>query len=213
MLPALLVAVSTAWAATGTRSVADPNPDCFPGGPGPVSGALAGLAQPASAPEELLALIEIPAGEATKYELHRDSGRMIVDRFLAMPMAYPASYGILPCTLADDGDELDVLVLSRMAPAPGTLIRVRAVGVLRMVDRGAQDDKILAVPVDTVDPTWSGVRGPSDLPMAELNRIEAFFRVYKELPEPAALVNVGPWEGPEAAAVLIQAAVARATAP
>jgi inorganic pyrophosphatase len=188
-------------------------PGCVPGGIGPSVGPLAGLVQPASAPDELLALVEIPAGEAIKYELHRASGRMAVDRFLAMPMAYPASYGILPCTLADDGDELDVLILSRFPPAPGTVIRVRTVGVLRMVDRGEQDDKLLVVPVDAVDATWSSVREPADLPPSELGRIEAFFRVYKQLPEPAVAVEVGPWEGSEVAVQLVRAAMARAIEP
>jgi inorganic pyrophosphatase len=176
------------------------------GCPLPNAGAVSDLVQPAIAPVELLALIEIPAGSATKYELH-PSGRMAVDRFLAMPMAYPVNYGFLPCTHADDGDALDVLVLSRFPIAPGTLIRVRPVGVLRMIDRGEADHKILAVPVNEVDATFSAIGSADDLPAAERDRIMAFFRTYKLLPEPASAVTVGPWEGPAAAADLVRRAI------
>ena len=165
------------------------------------------LRQPDTAPHELLALIEIPAGGQVKYELHEESGRMEVDRFLSMPVAYPVNYGILPCTLADDGDHLDVLVLTRLPVLPGGLIRVRPVGVLRMLDRGERDDKILMVPVSAVDPTYDGVRSLEDLPAAELQRVEAFFQVYKNLPDPTAQVEVGPWEGVESALALIRAAL------
>jgi inorganic pyrophosphatase len=185
---------------------------CVPGGAGPSGGPLAGLVQPAGAPDELLALVEIPAGSAAKYELHAPSGRMQVDRFLATPVAYPVNYGILPCTLAGDGDQLDVLVLTRFPVAPGALVRVRPVGVLRMIDGGDDDPKLLAVPVDAVDATWSGVREPTDLPAAEIARIETFFRLYKTLPAPAARVEVGPWEGPEAARTLVMEALAAAGA-
>lgn len=183
---------------------------CAPGGTGAAGGALAGLAQPAHAPDELLALVEIPAGSATKYELHPASGRMEVDRFLATPVAYPVNYGILPCTLADDGDALDVLVLTRFPVAPGALIRVRPLAVLRMLDRGENDHKLLAVPVETVDATWRDVHSHTDLPAAEIERIETFFRIYKTLPLPGVPVDVGPWEGPEVARALIRDALAAA---
>jgi len=156
----------------------------------------------------MLALIEIPAGSSVKYELHEPSGRMEVDRFLAMPMAYPLNYGTFPCTLAGDGDPLDVLVLTRFPVAPGSLIRVRPVGVLRMIDRGEEDHKILAVPVGSVDATYDAIQSPEDLPAAELDRIHAFFQFYKELPTPAVAVEVGPWEGSEAAIELIRDALA-----
>lgn len=184
---------------------------CVPGGVGPTGGALAGLAQPVGAPDDLLALVEIPAGSAAKYELHVPSGRMQVDRFLAAPVAYPVNYGILPCTLAGDGDHLDVLVLTRFPVAPGTLVRVRPLAVLRMLDGGESDPKLLAVPVDEVDATWADVRSHVDLPAPEIDRIETFFRLYKTLPAPAAPVEVGPWEGPEAARALVMEALAAAS--
>lgn len=183
---------------------------CVPGGPGPTNGPLAGLSQPAGAPDELLALVEIPAGSAAKYEIHAPSGRMQVDRFLAAPVAYPVNYGILPCTLAGDGDHLDVLVLTRFPVAPGALIRVRPVAVLRMLDRGEGDHKLLAVPVADVDTTWHDVQSHADLPAAEIERIETFFRIYKTLPAPAARVEVGPWEGPEVARTLVDEALSAA---
>ncbi len=154
-----------------------------------------GLDQPDVYPEELLALVEIPAGGQVKYELHPETGRMEVDRFLSMPMAYPVNYGILPCTLAEDGDAFDVLILTRAPLLPGSLIRVRPIGLLPMLDRGEQDDKVLVVPVDAVDPTWSDVRDVGDLPGVERERIRAFFRVYKELPDPNVEVQVEAWLG------------------
>ncbi|MGJ4730066.1 inorganic diphosphatase [Luteimonas sp. SDU101] len=138
-------------------------------------------AQPAQAPEEVLLAVEIPAGGAIKYEIGED-GLVYVDRVLAMPVAYPANYGSLPRTLAGDGDPLDALVLTQAPLQPGVLLRFRPVGVLRMRDGGAQDDKIIGVPVDAVDAAFADVRDIDGLPAATRARIEAFFRVYKALP-------------------------------
>lgn len=138
-------------------------------------------AQPEAAPEEVLLAVEIPAGSATKYEVGTD-GLVYVDRFLAMPVAYPANYGSIPRSLAGDGDPLDALVLTRAPLHPGVLVRLRPVGVLRMRDGGEQDDKIIGVPVEAVDPAYAQVRDIDDLPLLERERIEAFFRVYKDLP-------------------------------
>ncbi|MEX0856447.1 MAG: inorganic diphosphatase [Gemmatimonadota bacterium] len=186
---------------------------CFANGVELTPHPFAGLTQPAAAPDELLALVEIPAGSAVKYDLHHPSGRMVVDRFLTMPMAYPINYGVLPCTLAGDGDALDILVLTRAPLAPGSVIRVRPIGVLRMLDRGEEDHKILAVPLSSVDATYDGIAAATDLPPDELARIEAFFGVYKELPHPPAEVQGGPWEGPAAALTLVRSAMATAAAP
>jgi inorganic pyrophosphatase len=137
--------------------------------------------QPQSAPEELLLAVEIPAGGFTKYEIG-DDGLVHVDRFLSMPVAYPANYGSIPRTLAGDGDPLDALVVTRAPLHPGVLMAFRPIGCLRMTDRDEQDDKILGVPTDAVDPTYAGIRDIDDLPPVERQRIEAFFRVYKDLP-------------------------------
>src|SRR5690606_21605110 len=138
--------------------------------------------QPEAAPGEVLLVVEIPAGGATKYEVGTN-GLIYVDRFMAMPVAYPANYGSIPRSLAGDGDPLDALVLTRAPLHPGVLIRFRPIGVLRMVDGGEQDDKIIGVPVATVDPLYAQVRDIDDLPAPERERIEAFFRVYKDLPQ------------------------------
>ncbi len=149
-------------------------------GPGHVRHPLL-AAQPASEADGALLLVEIPAGSAIKYEVDAD-GRLFVDRFLSMPVAYPANYGSMPHTLAGDGDPLDALVLTRAPLHPGVLLRFRPVGVLRMSDRGEADEKIIGVPTDNVDPAYAAIRDIGDLPQAERERIEAFFRVYKDLP-------------------------------
>ncbi len=148
--------------------------------------------QAAKAPDELLLAVEIPAGSFTKYEIGED-GLLHVDRFLAMPMAYPANYGSMPRTLAGDGDPLDALVLTRAPLHPGAVIRFRPVGVLRMVDGGEADEKIIGVPVDKVDASYAGIRDLADLPKAEIDRIEAFFRVYKQLPAGSKTVELHGW--------------------
>lgn len=138
-------------------------------------------AQPKSAPEQVLLAVEIPAGSFTKYEIGED-GLVYVDRFQSMPVAYPANYGSMPRTLAGDNDPLDALVLTRQPLHPGVLIKFRPIGVLRMLDDGEHDEKIIGVPTDKVDPTYAGILDIGDLPEIERQRIEAFFRVYKDLP-------------------------------
>jgi len=134
-------------------------------------------------PDEIMAIIEIPQGSFTKYEIDPTSGILAVDRFQSMPVVYPANYGVITSSLAGDGDNLDVLVLSREPIFPGAAIQVRPVGVLKMIDGGEEDDKVIAVPTSKVDPTYDSIHSIADLPAIELQRIEAFFRVYKQLPE------------------------------
>lgn len=147
--------------------------------------AMHGAGQPACAPAQAMLVVEIPAGGFTKYEIGGD-GRVHVDRFLSMPVVYPANYGSMPGTLAGDGDPLDALVITRAPLHPGVLVRFRPVGVLRMTDSGEADDKIIGVPADGVDPHYAQVRDIGDLAPMELARIEAFFRVYKGLPDAGA---------------------------
>ena len=162
-------------------------------------------AQPASEADGALLLVEIPAGSAIKYEVDAD-GHLFVDRFLSMPVAYPANYGSMPRTLAGDGDPLDALVLTRVPLHPGALVRFRPLGVLRMTDRGEADQKIIGVPTDKVDPAYAAIRDIGDLPQAERERIEAFFRVYKDLPARGSGVRLhGYGDAGEAWALIRQA--------
>lgn len=153
------------------------------------AGGLADVPQPDGAPETFLMVNEIPAGSAIKYELD-DAGRVIVDRFLSMPMAYPANYGSIPSSLGGDGDPLDVMAFTRTPIVSGAIMAVRPIGMLRMVDGGEADDKVIAVPTHEVDPTWDEVKSIDDLPAMERERLEGFFRVYKQLPEGGKVIEL-----------------------
>lgn len=166
------------------------------------------VAQPAQAPDEVYLAVEIPTGSATKYEIGED-GLVYVDRFQSMPVVYPANYGSLPRTLAGDGDPLDALVLTREPLHPGVMIRFRPIGYLRMTDGGEADEKVIGVPVDDVDPTYAGIRDMSDLPAIERARIEAFFRVYKDLPAGSKLVRLDGFGDAAQARELIGTAMSR----
>ena len=165
-------------------------------------------AQPKKAPEEVLLAVEIPAGSFTKYEINEE-GLVYVDRFQSMPVVYPANYGSMPRTLAGDGDPLDALVLTREPLHPGVLIAFRPIGYLRMLDKGEQDDKVIGVPTDKVDPTYSNIRDLADLPLIERQRIEAFFRIYKDLPPGRNPVVLNGYGNAAEAKVLITEALQR----
>ena len=165
-------------------------------------------AQPGQAPDEANLVVEIPAGSFTKYEIKED-GLVHVDRFQSMPVAYPANYGSMPRTLAGDNDPLDALVLTREPLHPGVVVRFRPIGYLRMVDDGEHDEKVIGVPTDKLDPTYAGIRDLSDLPLIERQRIEAFFRVYKDLPVGRNPVQLDGWGNAAEAKALIQASMKR----
>lgn len=165
-------------------------------------------AQPASEADGALLLVEIPTGNAFKYEVDAD-GHLFVDRFLSMPVAYPANYGSMPRSLAGDGDPLDALILTRAPLHPGVLVQFRPIGVLRMVDAGEQDQKIIGVPTDKLDPAYSSIRDIGDLPRAERDRIEAFFRVYKALSKEGNPVRLDGYGNAEEAKALIREALER----
>ena len=164
--------------------------------------------QPAQAPAEVLLAVEIPAGSSIKYEIG-DDGLVFVDRVLSMPVAYPANYGSMPRTLAGDGDPLDALVLTRQPLHPGVLVRFRPVAVLRMIDGGEADEKIIGVPSSDVDPTYDKILDVDDLPLIERQRIEAFFRVYKQLPEGRKKVELNGYGNAAEARQLIEEALER----
>jgi inorganic pyrophosphatase len=153
-------------------------------------------------------VVEIPAHTAVKYEIEPSTGRLVVDRFIAMPVAYPANYGYIPNTLAGDGDALDVLVITRMPVVPGSYIEVRPIGVMYAIDGGEQDDKVIAVPLSRVDASYDGIQGLSDLPAQERARLESFFDVYKQLPSDSKVMKVRGWGDASDAATLVREALA-----
>src|SRR5215475_5856501 len=135
-----------------------------------------------NAPHEVNAFVEIPQGGLpVKYELNEASGALFVDRFLHASMIYPFNYGFIPGTLAEDGDPLDILVVTPMPVVPGCVIRARPVGVLLMSDEKGVDEKILAVPVDRLNPFYKDVKNYLDLPPLLIAQIDHFFRHYKDL--------------------------------
>ena len=130
-------------------------------------------------PDDFYAVIEISKGSNCKYELDKSSGMLKLDRVLFTATHYPANYGFIPRTFADDGDPLDVLVLCSAPIIPMTLVRVHPIGVMRMVDGGKLDDKIIAVPVS--DPQFQGIKSMDELPGHLFDEIMHFFKVYKQL--------------------------------
>ena len=125
------------------------------------------------------AFIEIPKGSKIKYELDKDTGVLRLDRVLYTSTVYPANYGFIPRTFADDGDPLDVLVLCARPIQPLTLVRVYPIGVMRMLDDGRMDDKIIAIPFS--DPTYNNIRSIDEMPAHIFDEIMHFFSVYKQL--------------------------------
>lgn len=130
-------------------------------------------------PRIVNAVIEIPQGRRSKYELDRDTGLFRLDRYLFSSLHYPADYGFIPQTLAEDGDPLDVLVMVNEPTFSGCLIEARAIGLFRMQDRGVNDDKLLGVPDS--DPLFEQYRDLDDVPKHFLKEVEHFFETYKEL--------------------------------
>ncbi len=159
-------------------------------------------------PEDIYVVIEIPQGSSIKYEVNHESGVIFVDRFLYTAMSYPANYGFIPQTLAEDGDPVDVLVLSREPVVPGSVIRARPIGVLIMEDEEGMDEKLLAVPVKKLDPMWEEIKDVGDCADATLNKIKHFFEHYKEL-EPGKWVKVRDFKGAEEAKKIIMEAIKR----
>ena len=160
-------------------------------------------------PNDINVVIEIPQGSQVKYEVDKDSGAIVVDRFLFTPMAYPAAYGFIPNTLAADGDPADALVLTPAAVVPGAVIRARPIGMLKMEDESGQDEKIICVPHDKIHPQFTDVKSIDDLPEITRKAIEHFFERYKDL-EPNKWVKVTGWAGKEEAGKVIEAALAAA---
>ena len=163
-------------------------------------------------PYDVNAIIEIPqGGEPVKYELDKDSGAIMVDRFLHTAMYYPGNYGFIPHTLSDDGDPMDVLVVGPTPVVPGAVIRVRPIGTLMMVDEAGGDEKVLAVPVDKLHPFYAGVDSWRSLPAILTEQIAHFFKHYKDL-EKGKSVEIVRWADPEETGELIRQGIERAKA-
>ncbi|MFC7552580.1 inorganic diphosphatase [Pseudoroseomonas wenyumeiae] len=160
-------------------------------------------------PYDINVVIEIPQGSQVKYELDKDSGAIMVDRFLFTPMAYPAAYGFVPNTLADDGDPSDALVLAPAPMVPGAVIRCRPIGVLFMEDESGQDEKLVCVPHDKLHTAYTDVKDVADLPKIARDAIEHFFTRYKDL-EPGKWVKVRNWGGAAEAAAILEKQIAAA---
>jgi len=161
-------------------------------------------------PEDVNVIIEVPVGgQPIKYELDKESGVLVVDRFLYTPMFYPGNYGFVPHTLSEDGDPIDVLVCNTRPLVPGCVINVRPIGVLIMEDNAGQDEKIIAVPASHLTKRYEHVKEYSDIPEITLQQIEHFFEHYKDL-EPGKWVKIDDWHGAQDAQRLIVAAIERA---
>jgi inorganic pyrophosphatase len=132
-----------------------------------------------SVPDVITAVVEIPRHSRNKYEIDKETGMFRLDRVLHSSVHYPGDYGFIPRTLGDDGDPLDILIMMTSPVFPGCLVEVRPVGIFHMVDRGAADEKIIAVP--THDPFTGEIRDIGDIRSHALREIEHFFEVYKDL--------------------------------
>lgn len=159
-----------------------------------------------SIPDKINAVIEIPYGSSVKYELDKDSGAVFVDRVMASAVFYPANYGFIANTLADDGDPVDILVLNEYAVQAGAVIPCRLIGVLVMEDESGMDEKLLAVPTSKVDARFEGIKSLDDVPQATLAKIKNFFETYKIL-EKDKWVKVQDFKGLDEAVKILERAI------
>lgn len=158
-------------------------------------------------PNDVFVAIEIPANSSpVKYEIEKDYDALMVDRFMATPMFYPANYGYIPHTLADDGDAVDVLVVTPYPVVPGSVIRCRPVGVLEMTDEAGTDAKVVAVPHAKLSALYDDVKEVTDLPPLLLDQIKHFFENYKAL-EKGKWVKVEGWDNAARAKAIIEESV------
>ena len=163
-------------------------------------------------PHDINVIIEVPVGgEPIKYEMDKDAGTMIVDRFLYTPMRYPGNYGFVPHTLSDDGDPIDVLIPNQRPIMPGAVMSCRPIGVLKMEDESGEDEKIIAVPSAHLTKRYVDVKSCKDLPDITVRQIEHFFEHYKDL-EDGKWVKIAGWGDAEEAQRMIVESIERAKA-
>lgn len=153
--------------------------------------------------ESVTAFIEVSGGSNIKHEHDHSTGRLVVDRILHTPMSYPFNYGYFPNTIAGDNDPLDVMVVTSYQLIPGCYIKCKLLGVLYTEDEKGKDEKIIAVPIDKVDPYMKGINKLTDLKDDQLTRIKYFFEHYKDL-EKEKWVKVTGWGDHEAAIEVYQ---------
>ncbi len=159
----------------------------------------------AKLPDEFNVIIEVSLNSnPVKYEFDKESGALFVDRFIGTAMHYPCNYGFIPHTLSDDGDPVDVLVVSDLPIIPGAVIVVRPIGVLIMEDESGIDEKILAVPISKLTTFYDKINSYEDLPEILINKITNFFENYKKL-EKNKWVKLKGWEGINQAKAIISA--------
>ncbi len=156
-------------------------------------------------PEEVNVIVETPTGSRNKYEIDKELGILTLDRVLYSPFHYPGDYGFIPQTLGDDNDPLDGLVLVSFPTYPLTLLNTRPIGVLRMIDNGEGDEKILCVPVDDI--RQNGAKKLSEIPQAVQDEIAHFFATYKQLEKKS--VEINGWGDADEARQVIRDGVAR----
>lgn len=158
-------------------------------------------------PDKINAIIEIPYGSSVKYELDKESGAVFVDRVMASAVFYPANYGFIANTLADDGDPVDILVLNEYPIQAGAVIPCRLIGVLVMEDESGMDEKLLALPTSKVDARYENIKSLDDVPKATLAKIKNFFETYKIL-EKGKWVKVQDFKDTKAAVEILEKAIA-----
>src|ERR1700684_1033283 len=156
-------------------------------------------------PKEFDAVIEIPTGSSVKYELDKTSGIIRMDRVLYSAVIYPANYGFIPQTLAEDHDPLDVLVLCQVPVVPLTIMHARTIGLMAMIDSGTKAYKVIAVA--TADPEYNSYHEASELPPHKLAMVKRFFQDYKKLE--GQIVEVDEFQSASAAYPVIESALAR----
>jgi inorganic pyrophosphatase len=157
-------------------------------------------------------IIEIPMhSDPIKYEVDKETGALFVDRFVSTSMHYPCNYGYIPQTLSEDGDPVDVLVITPFALVPGVVVRCRPIGLLKMADEAGRDTKLLAVPIDKLTPLYRQVSSARDLPELTLLQLEHFFAHYKDL-EPGKWVKIVRWGHADEARRMVLEGIERAKA-
>lgn len=161
-----------------------------------------------NSPQKINVVIDIPKGSSNKYEYDEEKGFFALDRVIYSPIFFPFEYGFMPQTSSQDGDSLDVVLISTYPTFSGCLIKARPIGVLLMADEAGIDHKIVAVPQEKIDPRFKEIQDIKDLPEHLKKEIQEFFETYKRL-EPGKFVKIEGWEGKEKAEKIIKLAIER----